>query len=560
MFRYDRVAPAARDRGRSEHGAAPKPKLAVWKFASCDGCQLSLLDCEDELLAVAGAVEIAYFPEATRAEVARAVRPVAGRGLDHHAARRRADPARSARSLEVAGHDRRLRHGRRHPGAAQLRATSTDFVARGLRHARLHRHAGDLDADRRPRAGRLRAARLPDQQAPAARGDQRLPRTAASRTSPATASASSASARGNVCVMVAHGTPCLGPVTHAGCGALCPAYDRGCYGCFGPMETPEHRVAGRAGWQRLGVERRATSCAPSAPSTPLPSRSARRASAMSDASRRSRSTTSPGSRARRAARHDHGDGVVQTSSSASSSRRASSRRSCAAAQFTEAPDITARICGICPVAYQMSAVHAMEDALGVTVDGQLRALRRLLYCGEWIESHVLHVYMLHAPDFLGYQSAIDDGAGPSGESSSAACALKKVGNAIDGAARRPRDPPDQRAGRRLLPRARRKRELAGAGRAARVGARRGAARRCAGSPGFDFPGLRARLRVRRAAPPRRISVQRGAASSPTAGSTSPSREYDDAFVEEHVAALERAALAAARRAAPTSSARWRATA
>ena len=74
--------------------------------------------------------------------------------------------------------------------------------------------------------------------------------------------------------------------------------------------------------------------------------------------------------------------------------------------FTEAPDITARICGICPIAYQMSAVHAMEDALGVRVDGQLRALRRLLYCGEWIESHALHVYMLHAPDFLGYPDAI----------------------------------------------------------------------------------------------------------------------------------------------------------
>jgi coenzyme F420-reducing hydrogenase alpha subunit len=75
-------------------------------------------------------------------------------------------------------------------------------------------------------------------------------------------------------------------------------------------------------------------------------------------------------------------------------------------RFTEAPDITARICGICPVAYQMSSVHAMERALGVRVAGQLRALRRLLYCGEWIESHVLHVYMLHAPDFLGYPDAI----------------------------------------------------------------------------------------------------------------------------------------------------------
>nr|MBN2276444.1 Ni/Fe hydrogenase subunit alpha [candidate division Zixibacteria bacterium] len=75
-------------------------------------------------------------------------------------------------------------------------------------------------------------------------------------------------------------------------------------------------------------------------------------------------------------------------------------------RFTEAPDITARICGICPIAYQMSSVHAMEMACGVKVDGPLRQLRRLIYCGEWIESHALHVYMLHAPDFLGYEDAI----------------------------------------------------------------------------------------------------------------------------------------------------------
>jgi sulfhydrogenase subunit alpha len=74
--------------------------------------------------------------------------------------------------------------------------------------------------------------------------------------------------------------------------------------------------------------------------------------------------------------------------------------------FTEVPDITARICGICPVAYQMSACRAMEDACGIMVGGPLRALRRLLYCGEWISSHTLHVYMLHAPDFLGYDNII----------------------------------------------------------------------------------------------------------------------------------------------------------
>ncbi len=75
--------------------------------------------------------------------------------------------------------------------------------------------------------------------------------------------------------------------------------------------------------------------------------------------------------------------------------------------FTEPPDITARVCGICPVAYQMSACQAIEDACGVTVDGPLADLRRLIYCGEWIESHTLHVYLLHAPDFLGYEGAVD---------------------------------------------------------------------------------------------------------------------------------------------------------
>ena len=77
--------------------------------------------------------------------------------------------------------------------------------------------------------------------------------------------------------------------------------------------------------------------------------------------------------------------------------------------FTEAPDITARICGICPVAYQTSAVNALEQLVGVEIPEPIRMLRRLLYCGEWIESHALHVYMLHAPDFLGY-----DGRGRAG--------------------------------------------------------------------------------------------------------------------------------------------------
>jgi len=97
--------------------------------------------------------------------------------------------------------------------------------------------------------------------------------------------------------------------------------------------------------------------------------------------------------------------------------------------FREVPDITARICGICPVAYQMSSIHALEAACGVRVEGSLRALRRLLYCGEWIESHALHVYLLHAPDFLGYESAIHM-AKDHAEVVHKALELKKTGNEL----------------------------------------------------------------------------------------------------------------------------------
>jgi coenzyme F420-reducing hydrogenase alpha subunit len=97
--------------------------------------------------------------------------------------------------------------------------------------------------------------------------------------------------------------------------------------------------------------------------------------------------------------------------------------------FREAPDITARICGICPVAYLMGACHAMESICGVTVDGGLRELRRLLYCGEWIESHVLHMFMLHLPDFLGYEDSIAM-AKEHGELVQRGLRMKKIGNAL----------------------------------------------------------------------------------------------------------------------------------
>lgn len=97
--------------------------------------------------------------------------------------------------------------------------------------------------------------------------------------------------------------------------------------------------------------------------------------------------------------------------------------------YSEAPDITARICGICPVAYQMSSVHAMENAFGISVGKAIRELRRLIYCGEWIESHVLHVAMLHAPDFLGYDDSIQL-AKVHPELVKTALRLKKAGNRI----------------------------------------------------------------------------------------------------------------------------------
>ena len=97
--------------------------------------------------------------------------------------------------------------------------------------------------------------------------------------------------------------------------------------------------------------------------------------------------------------------------------------------YSDAPDITARICGICPIAYMLGASQAMEDALGIEVDGPLRDLRRLIYCGEWIESHVLHAAMLHAPDFLGYQDSIQLSRDHPGVVEKA-LKLKKLGNQI----------------------------------------------------------------------------------------------------------------------------------
>ena len=99
--------------------------------------------------------------------------------------------------------------------------------------------------------------------------------------------------------------------------------------------------------------------------------------------------------------------------------------------YKEAPDLTARICGICPVAYQMSSAHAMENILGIEITPEIRTLRRLLYCAEWIESHALHVYLLHAPDFLGYESAISMAANPELRPAvEQGLRMKKIGNEL----------------------------------------------------------------------------------------------------------------------------------
>jgi sulfhydrogenase subunit delta len=216
-------------------GTDRKPRLAVWKFASCDGCQLSLLDCEDELLAVAGAVDIAYFPEATRGEVKGFydVSLVEGSITTAHDAARIRDVRRRTRTLvtigacATTGGIQALRNFAdvkeytsivyAQPDYIQTLATSTpiadhvtvDFELRGCpisKHQLLEVISAFL-AGRRP-------------------------------VTPPHGVCVECKLKGNVCVMVAHGTPCLGPVTHAGCGALCPSYDRGCFGCFGPKETP----------------------------------------------------------------------------------------------------------------------------------------------------------------------------------------------------------------------------------------------------------------------------------------------------------------------------------
>jgi coenzyme F420-reducing hydrogenase gamma subunit len=219
-----------------------KPRLAVWKFASCDGCQLSLLDCEDELLAVAGAIDIAYFPEATRGEISGRydVSLVEGSVTTAHDAERIKEVRERSRVLitigacATAGGIQALKNFAdvkeyipmvyAHPEYIHTLATSTaisdhvkvDFELRGcpINKKQLVELVSALVAGRKP-------------------------------VTPPHSVCVECKLKGNLCVMVAHGTPCLGPVTHAGCEALCPSYNRGCFGCYGPMETPNTQALSR---------------------------------------------------------------------------------------------------------------------------------------------------------------------------------------------------------------------------------------------------------------------------------------------------------------------------
>jgi sulfhydrogenase subunit delta len=229
---------------------AAKPKLAVWKFSSCDGCQLSLLDCEDELLAIAGALEIAYFPEATSAEVEGPydISLVEGSVTTPHDAERIHEIREQSGLLvtigacATSGGIQALRNFADVSEWIPLVYASPEFISTLATSTPIADH---VKVDLELRGCPISKAQLVETVLALLHG--RRPNLAS------TSVCFECKARGTTCVMVAHGTPCLGPVTHGGCNAICPAYNRGCYGCFGPMESP-NMPALAAQWQALGVD------------------------------------------------------------------------------------------------------------------------------------------------------------------------------------------------------------------------------------------------------------------------------------------------------------------
>lgn len=226
-----------------------KPKLAVWKFASCDGCQLSLLDCEDELLTLADHIEIAYFLEASRATVSGPydLSLVEGSITTPHDVERIQHVRRVSKSLvtigacATAGGIQALRNFKDVKDFLSVVYARPEYIETLARSTAIAQH---VRVDFELRGCPINRQQLLEVLSAFLHG--RKPRT------PAHSVCLECKRRGTVCVMVAQGTMCLGPVTQAGCGAICPTYQRGCYGCFGPKETPN--AAALSAWLRqVGV-------------------------------------------------------------------------------------------------------------------------------------------------------------------------------------------------------------------------------------------------------------------------------------------------------------------
>ena len=210
----------------------PRPRLAVFKFASCDGCQLSLLDCESELLAVAEAVEIAWFPEASsRLEPGPYdIALVEGSITTPHDAQRILDVRRSARivvtigACATAGGIQSLKNWADHEDYLRCVYARPEYISTLASSTPIADH---IKVDYELRGCPISRHQLLDVIGALVKGQR--PRL------PSHSVCLDCKRKGTVCVEVAQGIPCLGPVTHSGCGAICPTYDRGCYGCFGPV-------------------------------------------------------------------------------------------------------------------------------------------------------------------------------------------------------------------------------------------------------------------------------------------------------------------------------------
>ena len=228
-----------------------RQRLAVWKFASCDGCQLSLLDCEDELLALAGAVHIANFPEASSLveDGPYDLSLVEGSITTAHDAERIERVRAQSRYLvtigacATAGGIQALRNFVDVSDFVRAVYASPDYISTLATSTPISAH---VPVDFELRGCPINKEQLVEVISAFLAG--RRPAVAAHSV------CIECKQRGTVCVMV-QGTPCLGPVTHAGCGAICPSYRRGCYGCYGPMETPNMAALTRE-WRALGADRR----------------------------------------------------------------------------------------------------------------------------------------------------------------------------------------------------------------------------------------------------------------------------------------------------------------